>query len=260
MSLPLIYIQVASRAVDVEVVVNDIPLFGHSDGGGNFEMTEGVNRWLTVGLNRVRVFVRWPRDVPYAPGQASARVSVFIANPNLEFPTSGRDLVVLQWPESGRAEGYPAVAEGTFTLAEFPALRLWTVAERVRALTDLDRDQILTRIEELRAAILRGDSDAAYLQQSAKVEDTALAEGKTPAQLEASMRKQLQWLAGRPGLIARPDVPADIVLRLVAEGRLVQATLSDGSPTIQFVERDRDRVIALEPMFARIQGEWRILR
>ena len=256
---PPVYLSVEAHSLDVEVYVNDIPVLRHSE-GSHYRATEAANAWLRPMGNRVRAFGRWPDGVPYNPGQAKLTVDLFVCAPDAEFPTPLRSLANLRWPTPPVPERFPFTLEAEAKQAGFPALKLWTQTERLAEITVVDREQILRETAALRDAVLQKDVEQLMARHALKIEDLATAQAKDPSRLEASLRKQFEWLTALPGLTELKTANAEVTLRLVGEGHAVQVCTPTGQSPLAFVDSDEDTVVGLDPLFGKVNGAWRLLR
>lgn len=249
-------LEVASRSLALFAGVNDVPVFADPSADG-LRAVRSINEWILPEGNEFTVFAGWPPGIGWEPGRAQLTASVFVAAPGATTPRPGRTLAELRWPPAGD-EGYPLVHRVPFEVDAPPPTRLWRDAQAVGELTPQDEGAILGLVDGLRAAVTRGDVDAAMRLVEYKTADEALANGQDPIRLDRALRAQYSMAAASGPLVADPIRPESAVYVPVVGGRvrLVQATplapaITLTGPNTRF---------AIDVYVARVGGTWRIVR
>lgn len=143
----------------------------------------------------------------------------------------------------------------------FPRWR-WLDAPVINPSPALTR-QVLELLQGLAIDFQRGDAEN-YLQLSRlRIEELALAYQRTPAAWTQGIREHLQQLFEAGSLASvLPAEPDSFVLRPLAEGRLVEPLLPDGTPVLKTApgEDPLKSQVAWPLRLAQVEGKLYILR
>ncbi|MEJ2395194.1 MAG: hypothetical protein P8045_12080, partial [Candidatus Thiodiazotropha sp.] len=135
---------------------------------------------------------------------------------------------------------------------------LWREAETLSVITESDKSEILSLVDGLGKAIVKGDIDKAIELQKYKIKDDALVEGNSSEDIEQALRANYAWLKDQEGIELRTYNPREIVYSLMANNRVVKLTKSAGEEVLQIESSD----LSIEvPVFvSKINGVWKIVR
>jgi len=146
---------------------------------------------------------------------------------------NARMLTQLSWaPTLNEKHDWPFTLSQSVELpVTFPRWR-WMDAPLVQVNDNLST-QVLTLLQSLALDFQRGDPEAFLQLTRFRIEELALAYQLTPQVCAQKFRAHFQQLfeAGVLGAVSPPK-PGSIELRVLADGRLVEPVLKDGSPAL----------------------------
>lgn len=123
--------------------------------------------------------------------------------------------------------------------------------------------QVLTLLQALAIDFQRGDAEAFLTLSRLRTEELALAYQRTPQACAQAIRDHLQqqFEAGTLGTVLPPE-PGSFQLRLLAQGRLIEPIMPDGSPVLRTMPEKTSKELQTRwPLrLAHVEGKLYVLR
>jgi hypothetical protein len=234
-------LQVSAVGVAVEVAVNGLPVLRLAEGAPPRCLP--VHEYLLAGENRISLVVAppppgldtappQPRVAP-AEQMAVARLLLMREGRTPESPST-RELAAARWAvAAGEAcEAPTAVHQDVNLPVGFPRWR-WLDAPVMPASPKLDA-LVLAWLQKLAFELSRGRPDTLLASSRLKLEELGLAYQWPAGQAAERLKAGLQALHESGALAAlQPPAAADVVLRPVAGGRLIDCLNALGEPALQ---------------------------
>lgn len=238
----LMCLQVDSGGEAVEAFVNGMPVLHLPAGGGSRCVT--VHEYLVAGANRLGLQVG---PTPLALATAGApppqprlattdqvvRARLMLLRQGKRADDAARVLGEVQWSAAeGQAYTAPAWVEQALELpVSFPRWR-WLDAPVV-APGPAEHALVLGFVQRLAFDLSRGRADSLVAAARLKFEELALAYQWTADDAQARLRAQVQQLYTEQALATLlPPAAADLLLRPLAGGRLLECLNPAGQPVL----------------------------
>lgn len=236
--------------------LNGVPLLVDATGEG-IGTLKTVNAWIVPGENRFEMLISAAHE-EFIRGEGLVETRIFIADPAAEIPKPGVVLGEVRWPSEEIGPTLPYLARGTFEARPAPETRLWGEAEPVGTLGEADRKAILDLVARLRASLAAGRAGEAFDLCRYKFEDEARADGLAVARIRKSVVEDWEEFASQPGARVPETPPGEMILQVVARGRLVKAGRTGTGETVCIESPEMRTVLRL--YFAKVSGAWKIVR
>ena len=233
----LLLLRLQSTGCAAEARVNDIPVARTPAGGGLVILP--VHEYLLEGANHLAITVepalpgvRLPPRISSQPLATSLKLLLPRIG-HLGSPDSARTLAELDWalPEGELVQSTVAAARQVVLPVSFARWR-WLDLPPVPDLAAV-HDLLHGFVHGLALALAKGDADAFAQQARLRFEELGLAYQQAPADLLARWRSRLQLLQATKALQVPLSLPADLLLRPCAGGRLVECLGADGEPILR---------------------------
>lgn len=247
------FIKIEMKGAKAVVYINDIPILRNPDNEG-VVTTEPANLWLKSGKNTLSYTVFPYGEIKeYNP---SVALSVFLHNNKEDYPSPKEILGEIKLDRDKDHE-YPLNKSIEFIIEDDVKTKLWNDAEKIINLSKKDKMQIISVIRELSEAILK-DAERAIKLQMYKIEDDALAEGKSVEKLIDVASHSYEWLQSQKG-VKLDNIDIDkIKFNICGDGQLINVIKDNGDEAIVYESEDMYFDIAL--YFSKINGKWTIVR
>jgi hypothetical protein len=176
---------------------------------------------------------------------------------------NARVLSQLSWvPGTNESHDWPfAFSQDVDLPVTFPRWR-WLDTPLIQPNEALEK-QVLTLLQSLALDFQRGDAENFLQISRLRIEELALAYQRTPQACTQSLREHMQQLF-EAGVLATvlPPEPGGFQLRVLAQGRLVEPVLADGSPVLKtaFAEKANPPQTWWPLRLAQVEGKLYVLR
>jgi hypothetical protein len=195
-------------------------------------------------------------------GRVAARVLLALCNQGQSpVDPNARILSQLAWV-SGQNEKHDWPQQLTQTVelpVAFPRWR-WLDAPVIEMAPALER-QALELVQQLALDLQLGHPDSLLTLARLRTEELALAYQRTAEAWVQGMREHVQQLYEAKALDVKPPEPGSLVLRSVAEGRLLDFLGADGAPVLRTAPGDATRPQVFWPLrMAHVNGQFYVLR
>lgn len=266
----LMLLRLWAKGCAAEAHLNGFPVARVGKDGGC--VTLPVHEYTLQGKNRLS-FVAGAASVtgevpPAQPrrsrGDLAVQVSLALCHKGQSpVDPNARVLAQLGWtPAVDEAHDWPfSFSKDVDLPVSFPRWR-WLDAPPVQTGAPLTR-QILETLQGIALDFHRGDAESYVQLCRLRIEEQALAYQRNPAEVVTGIRDHLQSLfeAGTLATVAPPE-PDSFVLRPMANGKLVEPVLPDGSPVLR-TEPGKDPLlsqVAWPLRLAQVEGKLYALR
>lgn len=232
-------LEVAAGGCTVEVSLNGMPLVTLGAAGGTKSMA--VHEYTLAGRNRLSIVVSpappgtsgpsQPR-VAIGPTWAKARL-VLVGQGSSPADPGARELGVVEWATTeGRSYDAPSSFHRDVELpVTFPRWR-WLDAPPIVLSAAVQRS-MLEFLQQLAIELGRGNPEPLIVASKLRFDELALAYQSEPSVLQQRFRDHLQRLYAAKALKITPPVAAELVLRPLLEGRLVDCLTAAGTPVLR---------------------------
>jgi hypothetical protein len=271
----LLLLRIEASGCHAEAVINGVPVAG-VDGRtvpGVHVACVPVHEYTLAGGNRLSLVINphplgLPANQPPPPptpnvaeGQTWAKLRLLLprqGQPASE--NSARTLAQLDW---GLADGEvyetPLLLQQTVDLpVTFPRWR-WLDAPVVD-ITPALKMQALAFLQRLAIDLMRGDPEGFIAASRLRFEELALAYQRDPAVDVARFRSHVQQLHASKALRIIPPAVTDLVLRPVADGRLLDCLGPTGQAIMRTVPTEAGASHAWPLKLAVVDGQFYVLR
>jgi hypothetical protein len=235
----LLMLELASGGCAVEVHLNGMPLAALGPGGGSTSLA--VHEYTLAGRNELTLMVGPAAPGVVAPSQPRVAIGPTWARARLVLVRHGqspadpeaRVLGVSEWatPE-GRSYDAPSAHKREIDLpVSFPRWR-WLDAP----LIDLNvavRRAILEFLQQLAVELGRGNPEPLIAASKLRFDELAIAYQDDSGLAVQRFRDQVQGLYAAKALKVLPPVAAELVLRPLVDGRLVECLTPTGGPALR---------------------------
>lgn len=245
----LLVLRLRSSGVAAEASLNGVPLLRTPAGGG--DVCVPVHEYVIAGANRLDLVIEPP---PLSAAAATAAPSfgdgAMAAQAALLLPRTGhlaaehsaRLLGQLSWscPDGEVFRPPVRLAEELDIPVRFPRWR-WLDAP---VITDVDglRGPAATYLQDIAIALSRGDPEHLVVAAKLRFEELALAYQRQAADDLARWRARVQLLHAQKAMRPELPTPESLLLRPVADGRLLECLSADGLPALRCARPDGSRV------------------
>lgn len=269
----ILFLRVEAAGCEVEAVLNGMPIV-RVDARGQTSPRMAcvpVHEYTLAGGNRLGAVVN-PLPVtqaepapPPVPAVADGHtwIKLRLLLPRQGQPASensARTLGQLDWglAENEVFETPLALQQVVELPVSFPRWR-WLDAPVIEPSEAL-KIQVLAHLQRLAVDLTRGDPESLLAAARLRFEELALAYQRQPADEIARFRAHLQQLAASKALRVNPPLPADLVLRRVADGRLLECLNAAGQPALHTVPSEGGVSHAWPLRLAVVEGKFYVLR
>lgn len=228
-----------------------------------------AHEFTLAGDNRLELTV-WPRhpatpDSPplriEASGRASAQLRLLLPRVGHPVdPSSARTLAELIWaPQAGEFYEAPVAVTQQLTLPlGFPRWR-WLDAPKM-ALDDTTTGAVHAYLLPLAEALTQGDPQPFLAASRWRVEELAIAYQTDPREALAQMHAHFIACQAAGGLRWLSIKPDDLLLRPVADGRLLECLDLSGQPYLRTEPDDQGVTLSLPMRLAQVDRKFYVLR
>ncbi len=246
-------LEAESRAVDVRMDVNDVPLWLNT-GEDYASQSRQINPWILPGRNTVRLAIDWPAGVSFQPGRA--RIELRIGSHCGDRSGGGAQTLAQRvWP-TARDETYPAATSLEFEVPKPPPSRLWSQASPI-VLTPPVQAEIAALAGRFHAALAGRDVERAAELLDFRCVDVAQTCYTPSGEARRAQRESLEAFLAEADS-PEPLYPDTLELHPVARGRVIWVTRPDRAPAIEWAADGCASRIHL--YVAPIGGAWTIVR
>jgi hypothetical protein len=234
----LLMIELSAAGCAVEAQLNGMPVAALGPSGGNTSLA--VHEYTLAGKNQLAIVIApapagasvasQPR-IAIGPTWARARL-VLVRRGQSPADAETRALGLVEWGAvEGRSYDAPSTHSRDVDLpVSFPRWR-WLDAP-VLVMNPAVQRQVLEFVQQLAVELGRGNPDPLLAAAKLRFDELALAYQSDPAEAVQRFRDQLQRLYAAKALKIMPPVAADLVLRPVAAGRLIDCLALTGGPAL----------------------------
>lgn len=271
----LLLLRIEASGCHAEAVLNGVPV-ASIDGrtqGGIHTASIPVHEYTLAGGNRLSLVVNpHPINLPpnqppppptpnVADGQTWVKLRLLLprqGQPGSE--NSARTLAQIDWalPENELFDTPLLLQQAVDLPVTFPRWR-WLDAPVVD-ITPALKMQALAFIQRLAVDLMRGDPESLIAGARLRFEELALAYQRDPAVDVARFRAHVQQLHAAKTLRITPPTVADLVLRPVADGRLLECLGPTGQPVLRTTPTEAGASHAWPLKLAVVDGQFYVLR
>lgn len=270
----LLLLRLEAAGCQAEALLNGVPVasIDARTTPGTHVACVPVHEYTLAGSNRLSLVVNpHPTNLPVGPtppptpnvadGQTWVKLRLLLprqGQPASE--NSARTLAQLDWgPAEHEVFETPLVLHQTMELpVTFPRWR-WLDAP-VPELTPALKMQALAFVQRLAIDLTRGDPEGFIAAARLRFEELGLAYQRDPAVDVARFRAHVQQLGASKALRITPPTAADLVLRPVADGRLLDCLRPDGQPILRTTPTESGTTHAWPVKLAVVDGQFYVLR
>jgi len=231
-----------------------------------------IHEYTVAGPNQLKLVI-WPRPavtpedppLPAEPRVADGRrlVQLRILLPrvgSMADESTARTLAQLDWaPPEGEAYQAPLVLAQDFGLpVSFPRWR-WLDAPAVEDVPSL-HSQALAVVQGLARDLAAGQPERFLAATRLRTEEIAIAYQRRPEDETRRLRDHLTSLHAEGRLKWPPLTPEALVLRPVADARLLECLGADGRPALSSAPDDQGRSVMLPLRVTAVEGKLYVLR
>lgn len=249
----LLVLRLRAQGVAAEASLNGVPLARTPKTGG--DICVPVHEYVVAGDNRLDLEIA-PAPLAAAAGAAAgpapvigdgaARAEAALLLPRTGALASGDSARVLGQVAWAAPEGEvwrPPVRLGQELdiPVRFPRWR-WLDAPRVADIDTALRGSAATFLQDVAIALARGDAEHLVVAARLRFEELALAYQRQAADDVARWRARVQLLHAQKAAWAELPTPESLLLRPVADGRLLDCLGLDGQPVLRCARPDGSRV------------------
>jgi hypothetical protein len=235
----LLMLELAAGGCAVEAQLNGMPLAALGPGGGSYSLA--VHEYTLAGRNQLSLVIGPAAPGTTAPSQPRVAVGPTWARARLVLVRQGqspadpgaRALGVIEWATAeGKAYDAPSTQSRDVDLpVNFPRWR-WLDAP-VIGLNASTQRSVLEFVQNIAVELGRGNPDPLVAASRLRFDELALAY-QTDANLGMQrFRDHLQRLYAAKALKVPPPVAAELVLRPLVDGRLIECLTPTGGPALR---------------------------
>ncbi|MFO1330416.1 MAG: hypothetical protein U1F56_23935 [Rubrivivax sp.] len=243
----LLVLRVRSQGATAEAWLNGVPVARTPKGGGDCSVP--VHEYVVAGANRLELVIDPPLpgagEAQPQIGGGDARADAALLLPRigqLAADHAARLLGQVSWasPEGEIYRPPVHLAQELDIPVRFPRWR-WLDAPVIDDVGSL-RAPAATFLQDIAIALARGDAEHMVNCAKLRFEEIALAYQRQPADDVARWRARVQLLHAQKALRPELPTPDTLVLRPVADGRLLECLGPDGLPVLRCARPDGSRV------------------
>ena len=248
--------QIDFQDIGVTVLVNDLPVFtdngrGQSSGGAV------INPYLLSTPNHISVVLTPRKGESLPPARATVDVKVLAYTQGAGGkPGPVETAYHFHWKQTEPLQRVPAPAGGALPAVLLPRPLNWQDAPRVQEVDAASKTEINARIKDLHDALAAKDSARIRSLLKPKLDNSALALGRTEAQMDASQQAFFEDDFRDPGWRMRPIDYTHLQYHVRAGGRVVQVLNPDGSDPLASVPDQNSSSTLIDLYLARVAGHW----
>jgi hypothetical protein len=249
------YLHLETRHAIVTVLLNGAPVVKLRE-QDSVSTDEPINLWLLDSHNTLSLRIEKTAgdNEDYAP---SVSASIFLHDSESHAPNPKVILASLDFV-GDKETTYPTIGSVEIDKV-FPIwTTLWDKATPITSLTDADRKAIVSLVNAFVDSLKRHDIEEVIKLQRYKIEDDAIAEGKSVAQIEKALEINYRWLSEQKALESHPLSLDDAVFNECYDNKLIYVERSNGDEAVMF---ESDELYFDVPTYvAKIDGKWSIVR
>ena len=235
----LLMLELAAGGCSVEAMLNGMPVVAIGPSGGSKSLA--VHEYTLAGRNELSLVIgpappgvsqaSQPR-VAIGPTWARARL-VLVGQGSSPADPGARGLGVVEWAAvEGKAYDTPSTHSREFDLpVSFPRWR-WLDAPPIQV-TPVVQRAALEFLQQLAVELGRGNPEPLIAASKLRFDEMALAYQSDPAVALQRFRDHVQRLYAAKALKITPPVAADLVLRPLVDGRLMDCVTPAGGPVLR---------------------------
>jgi hypothetical protein len=256
-SMPdLYFLAVNSNSIYTTVLLNDVPLIDLRDGSSVMNETP-VAGWLIPGSNTLKLVVRAAPEKERITGDVSA--SIYLHDNTSDVPKPLKVLAEIRFPnEDSDPDKKLDTVERVFEFSGDTKARLWSEAQSISSINEGDKSEMLSLVEALGNAIIKGDIDKAIELQKYKIMDDAIIEGDSPEDIEMVVKANYNWLQSQEGIALHHYNSNEVEYSLMAHDKVVKLTKNSGEEILQL--ESSDLFFEIPVFVSKINGAWKIVR
>jgi hypothetical protein len=266
----LLVLKVDAVDCEAEAFVNGVPL-ARVDAARPTAVVP-VHEYTMAGHNQLQLVI-WPRPaatpatpaLPAAPrvadGKRWAQLRVLLPRTgSVADESSARGLAQIEWsPPDGEAYDAPLTLVQDFGLpVSFPKWR-WLEAPASPVTTELQA-QAAELLQGLARDLAAGQPERFIATVRLRTEEVAVAYQRRPEDEAQRLRAHLQALHAESRLVFAPLDPAKLVLRSLADGRLLECLGADGRAALTTQPDPQGRTVSLPLRLTAVDGKLYVLR
>jgi hypothetical protein len=235
----LLMIELASGGCAVEAQLNGMPIAAVGTGGGTVSLA--VHEYTLAGRNQLSLVIAPPPPGTSVPSQPRVAIGPTWARARLLLVHRGqspvdpgaRVLGIVEWAAGeGKAYDAPSTHHKDVELpVNFPRWR-WLDAPPISIQPPLQR-QVLEFVQQLGVELGRGNPEPLIASAKLRFDEIALAYQSDAQAGVQRFREHLQRLYAAKALKIDPPVAAELVLRPLADGRLIECLAPTGGPVLR---------------------------
>lgn len=253
------YLSVNSVNLITNFRINDVFILSDPNAKG-IVSDEPINLWIKPKTNRFTVELDLPKSEELNPALGKVNAVLFISDPESEIPKPGKILTKFIWPIPDQESVFPYVFNGTFDVENPPDTYLWKDAEQIETLIDKDKEEMINKVNGLIDAFLKKDINRILSNLEYRFEEEARAEGKSAERIREVVTEQYNWMFGLGELTAEKLDNSNAVLKIVGDSKVVQINKNQYDPAIIIQNEPSDLNFGINVFFAKIKGNWIIVR
>lgn len=218
-----------------------------------------VNEWIMPEDNALSLYLQWPEEKEFKPGEVSVKAELFVTVPGATAPRPGEYLARMEWPRSDIAEEYPYRNAEEFDISEYPGSRFWERAEVLDEIpTEPEQREIVSLVEKYRQAILQQNYENVVELANWKYTDDALANGYGEDAISDAVETQVNMVTEQGGIESEPLELPDVTFYLCCRGTLLRVVSS--GRTCAFEIDGEEAKGEFDVYVGKVDGEWVIAR
>jgi len=254
------YLKVESRDALFRIYLNGTPIL-RSEDDDTLSVIEQVNLWLVENENILSFEILKPDedggDLKPTDLKPIIQATLFLHDNTSEFPLSKKILAEIEHVSAEKIS-YPIEKSVNFNYDDKVLPNLWNDASKIKLVNDSDKAEILKLTNALANSLIDKKYDDAIKLQKYKIQEDALAEGKSYSHMEGVVTSSYNWLDSQGELTNQPVNPDEMVYMLCGNGQMVYLSKTNSEEAIVL---ESDEVYFDVPIyFANIKGVWTIVR
>ena len=260
------YLKVESRDALFRIYLNGTPIL-RSEDDDTLSVIEPVNLWLVENENILSFEILKPdedggdlkpTDLKPTDLKPIIQATLFLHDNTSEFPLSKKILAEIEHVSAEKIS-YPIEKSVNFNYDDKVLPNLWNDASKIKLVNDSDKAEILKLTNALANSLIDKKYDDAIKLQKYKIQEDALAEGKSYSRIiEGVITSSYNWLDSQGELTSQPINPDEMMYSICGNGQLVYLSKTNSEEAIVL---ESDEVYFDVPIyFANIKGVWTIVR
>ncbi|MBN2158756.1 MAG: hypothetical protein JW807_05125 [Spirochaetes bacterium] len=249
---------------NAEIELNGI-LVTRSDRETAYSLTgfADIGMWIYPGTNTVTVTIKPMAGRKAAITNSSVELSVSTAKEG-QMSDEGKKIMSLRIPEKDSdtsldAVTSPVVKTATFKPAYIPPSELWGKVKPV-VLDAAARAAITKLVKDYHAAFVRKDADALHSFLIFAATDVSRTRHQAEDEVKTKMKDALKEMMAEKGFVMEPLDVKNLVMKPVAEGRVIQVTDRNGEAPVRTKGTKESGSYSFPVYAGLVDGKWIIVR